>query len=91
MNSSIVLLLSGETVINISLISYVGYELLNEPWAGDIYNEPSLLLPGIAGKENIMPLYDNLNAYIRRVSTLLLRVIRVVHLTFCICYRHVYV
>ena len=30
---------------------YVGYELLNEPWAGDIYSHPSQLEPRKSGKE----------------------------------------
>lgn len=29
----------------------VGYELINEPWCGDIYKDPSLLLPGVAEKK----------------------------------------
>jgi len=44
------------------------WQLINEPWAGDIYSKPSLLLPGVAGKENLAPLYDHLNTAIRRVD-----------------------
>lgn len=36
----------------------LGYELLNEPWAGDVYANPLLLLPGVAGRFNLMKLYD---------------------------------
>ena len=36
----------------------LGYELMNEPWAGDIYTDPELLLPGNAGRHNLLPLYD---------------------------------
>jgi endoglycosylceramidase len=35
----------------------LGYELLNEPWAGDIFADASLLLPGVAGRRNLEPLY----------------------------------
>eukprot|EP00055_Hartaetosiga_balthica_P013711 m.71469 g.71469 ORF g.71469 m.71469 type:complete len:487 (+) comp8350_c0_seq1:211-1671(+) len=37
----------------------IGYELINEPFAGDIYKKPQLLLPGVAGKENLQLLYDS--------------------------------
>jgi endoglycosylceramidase len=46
--------------------SIVGYEILNEPWAGDIYADPLLLLPGVAGHYNLLPLYDQTYATIRR-------------------------
>lgn len=42
--------------------------LINEPWAGDIYSKPSLLLPGNAGRDNLGPLYDRLNVAIRSVD-----------------------
>ena len=48
--------------------SILGYELINEPWAGNIYSSPDLLLPGIAGSRNLVPLYDHLNAAIRTVD-----------------------
>ena len=51
----------------IPVLYYIGYDLINEPWAGDIYSNPSLLLPGAAGRENIMPMYDKLNDAIRKV------------------------
>ncbi len=31
----------------------VGYELLNEPWAGDVLADPLLLVPGVADKYNL--------------------------------------
>jgi endoglycosylceramidase len=43
----------------------LGYELLNEPWAGDIYANPLLLLPGFAGHFNLMKLYDKTHESIR--------------------------
>jgi len=42
--------------------------LINEPWAGDIYSKLALLLPGMAGKTNLAPLYDHLNTAIRTVD-----------------------
>jgi len=42
--------------------------LINEPWAGDIYKKLSLLLPGVAGKENLAQLYNHLNTAIRSVD-----------------------
>ena len=44
----------------------VGYELINEPWAGDIYARPELVLPGEAGRTNLMPLYDRAFEQIRK-------------------------
>ncbi|GAM18779.1 hypothetical protein SAMD00019534_019540, partial [Acytostelium subglobosum LB1] len=44
----------------------LGYELINEPWAGDVYMNPELLVPGVADKLNLAPMYDNLNAAIRK-------------------------
>ena len=46
----------------------LGYELINEPWAGDVYANPKLLLPGEAGKHNLLPLYDAANSAIRSVQ-----------------------
>lgn len=43
----------------------LGYEIINEPWAGNIYKKPSLLLPGIAGSSNLQPFYDEVVKYIR--------------------------
>jgi endoglycosylceramidase len=43
----------------------LGYEIINEPWAGDIYSDPALLLPGHAGSRNLMPLYDKIVTAIR--------------------------
>ena len=41
---------------------------MNEPWAGDIYNDVTLLAPGQAGRRNLQPLYDRLNDAIRSVD-----------------------
>jgi len=46
--------------------SVLGYELINEPWAGDIYAEPELLEPGMADEINLQPLYTRLHETIRQ-------------------------
>ena len=43
----------------------LGYELINEPWAGDVYADPGLMFPTIADKKNLQPAYDHLNKAIR--------------------------
>ena len=48
------------------LNSVLGYEYINEPWAGDIYFSPALLIPGVAGSTNLLPMYDNLYETIRK-------------------------
>ena len=32
----------------------LGYELINEPWVGDVTADASLLLPGVAGERNLV-------------------------------------
>jgi len=44
------------------------WQLINEPWAGDTYARPSLLMPGEAGRDNLGPLYRHLNTAIRSVD-----------------------
>jgi len=41
---------------------------MNEPWAGDVYSRPSLLVPGVAGRVNLGPFYEHLNMAIRSVD-----------------------
>jgi hypothetical protein len=36
----------------------LGFELINEPFAGDVYSDPLMFIPGEAGSKNLMPLYD---------------------------------
>ena len=36
----------------------IGYEIINEPWIGNFYKDPSLLLPKIADQKNLQPFYD---------------------------------
>lgn len=47
----------------------IGYELMNEPFAGNIYANPLLLVPGYADRFKLQPLYDAVNAAIRAVDT----------------------
>jgi endoglycosylceramidase len=46
----------------------LGYEIINEPWAGDIYSKPTLLLPGQAGHHNLEPFYDVISTTIRAID-----------------------
>jgi len=41
------------------------WQLLNEPWPGDVWSDPLLLLPGVADGKNLQPLFANLTAVIR--------------------------
>ena len=43
----------------------IGYELLNEPWPGDVYEHISIIAPVNAYKQNLEPLYDKLSKAIR--------------------------
>ncbi|KAL5463688.1 hypothetical protein EMCRGX_G032612 [Ephydatia muelleri] len=46
----------------------LGYELINEPFAGYWYDNPDLLVPTVADKVNLAPAYEVLNAAIREVD-----------------------
>jgi endoglycosylceramidase len=46
----------------------LGYELINEPWAGDVYEDPRRLLPGVAESKYLQPLYEHLHKAIRGVD-----------------------
>ena len=46
----------------------IGYELMNEPWAGDIYKEPRLLIPGSADHSKLQQLYDEAALAIRAID-----------------------
>ncbi|KAL5962965.1 Endoglycoceramidase [Taenia solium] len=46
----------------------LGYELMNEPFAGNIYTNPLRVIPGYAGKHNLAPVYDYLVGRIRSVD-----------------------
>ena len=43
----------------------IGYELINEPFAGDFYKDPTILLPGNAGSKNLARMYDTISAAVR--------------------------
>ena len=36
----------------------LGYEIMNEPWCGDVYEDPTLLMPGVADRRYLQPMYD---------------------------------
>lgn len=44
----------------------LGYEIINEPWVGNWFKQPSLLLPGVAGSTNLQPFYDVISNAIRK-------------------------
>ena len=46
----------------------LGYELMNEPWTGDIFQDASLLLPGNAGKNLLEPFFNRASDAIRAVD-----------------------
>jgi len=46
----------------------LGYELLNEPWTGDIFQDLSLLLPGNAGHQLLEPFFNAASDAIREVD-----------------------
>jgi endoglycosylceramidase len=44
----------------------LGYELINEPFAGNVYTNPSLIIPGVADRTNLYPMYQRLHRAIRQ-------------------------
>ncbi|KAJ3118046.1 hypothetical protein HDU96_004285 [Phlyctochytrium bullatum] len=46
----------------------LGYDLMNEPWAGNHVANPTLLVPGVADKKNLLPFYDAAAKGIREVD-----------------------
>jgi len=44
----------------------LGYEIMNEPWCGDVYEDPTLLVPGVADRRYLQPMYDLVNTEIRK-------------------------
>lgn len=49
-----------------SVPAVLGYEIMNEPFAGDFYAKPDRLLPGIAGATNLQRMHDAVAARIRQ-------------------------
>jgi len=46
----------------------LGYELMNEPFGGDVYRNLSLLLPSVVGRQLLMPAYDQVASAIREAD-----------------------
>lgn len=46
----------------------LGYELMNEPWTGDIFQDASLLLPGNAGHDLLEPFFNRASDAIRTID-----------------------
>ncbi|KAI9327264.1 glycoside hydrolase superfamily [Obelidium mucronatum] len=46
----------------------LGYDLINEPWNGNVFKDPSLSNPLVANKKNLQPFYDILSEGIRSVD-----------------------
>ena len=47
----------------------LGYELINEPFAGDVFAQPDLIVPGVADAKLLQPAYEVLQRAIRAVDT----------------------
>ncbi|KAJ9300243.1 CAZyme family GH5 [Paecilomyces variotii] len=52
----------------VETINVVGYNLLNEPWAGDIQADPTLLIPGFADRKVLEDLWNLAAKQIRSVD-----------------------
>jgi len=48
--------------------SVLGYELINEPWPGDQYEDPLIMLPGRAAQRSFAPAYKKIASSIREVD-----------------------
>jgi endoglycosylceramidase len=46
----------------------IGMEIMNEPFAGDTYSDPTLFLPGVAGKKNLARMNEAVAKGIREVD-----------------------
>lgn len=46
----------------------LGYELMNEPWPGDQWANPTLVYPGVADKANLAPFYRKISAAILEID-----------------------
>ena len=44
----------------------IGYELINEPWFGDIFQNPLYFSPSYSYKYNLLPFYNKLISYITK-------------------------
>jgi len=50
------------------LTNVLGFELINEPWAGNEFRHPFLMAQGHADRERLQPAYETLARYIRSVD-----------------------
>lgn len=46
----------------------LGYELINEPWAGNNHETPIVLAPGYTERKYLQPLYNHLHKAIRQID-----------------------
>lgn len=46
----------------------LGYELMNEPFTGDVFNNPTLLIPGFGDRVNLQEFYNIMSDAIRSVD-----------------------
>lgn len=46
----------------------LGFELINEPWAGDVIRHPKQIIPGVADKKLLQPFYEAAAEKIRTVD-----------------------
>jgi len=46
----------------------LAYELVNEPWVGDTWKHPELIVPTVSDKKVLQPFYDTLAGAIREVD-----------------------
>ncbi|KAJ3027594.1 UNVERIFIED_CONTAM: hypothetical protein HDU68_003527 [Siphonaria sp. JEL0065] len=46
----------------------LGYDLINEPWNGNVFKDPSLSNPLVANRKNLQPFYDIIAEGIRSVD-----------------------
>eukprot|EP01135_Chromosphaera_perkinsii_P002150 Nk52_evm84s217 gene=Nk52_evmTU84s217 len=46
----------------------LGYDLFNEPWAGDLWGNLAWIFPGRADRKNLAPIYDMLSETIRAID-----------------------
>ncbi len=47
----------------------IGYEIMNEPFAGNIFEQPDLVLSGVAGRRNLQRMHDAVATKVREVDT----------------------
>jgi len=51
------------------LTNVLGFELINEPFAGNVFEDPLLMIPGRADEERLQPAYDRVVRHIRQVDS----------------------